>query len=96
DMVSYSICKNSQIAIENFFKGYLTKNKIAIAPDETIDTLFKKCIGFNEKFKEIDLAALSCKGHVIDSRYCSDISKVTSCFDTADAIDTFFRKNKII
>jgi HEPN domain-containing protein len=96
DMVSYSVCKNSQIAIENFLKGYLTQNNIEIGQNETIDTLYNKCIAFNEKFKSVDLSAISCRHHIIDSRYCSEIPQVSTCLDTADALDTYFRKNKII
>jgi len=96
DIVSYSICKNSQIAIENFLKGYLTQNNIYIEHNETIDSLYNKCVLFNKNFKSVDLTSVSCKHHIIDSRYCSEINKVTACFDTADAIDTYFRKNKII
>jgi HEPN domain-containing protein len=96
DMVSYSVCKNSQIAIENYLKGYLTQNNIELSKNETINTLFNKCIAFNEKFKEVDLSEISCSNHIIDSRYCSEIQKVSACLDTADALDTYFRRNKII
>ncbi len=96
DMVSYSVCKNSQIAIENFLKGYLTQNNIQIKKNETIDTLYNKCITFNKNFKSVDLSATSCRHHIIDSRYCSEIPKISACLDTADALDTYFRKNNII
>ena len=96
DMVSYSVCKNSQIAIENYLKGYLTQNNIEIGKDETIDTLYNKCLALNEKFKDVDLSAISCRHHIIDSRYCSEIPKVSACLDTADALDTYLRRNKIL
>ncbi len=96
DMVSYSVCKNSQIAIENFLKGYLTQNNIDLEKDETIESLYNKCIAFNDKFKDVDLSEISCKKNIIDSRYCSEIPKVSACLDTADALDTYFRKNKIV
>ena len=60
-----------------------------IAVFEAIDSL-------PENFKTIDLDAIGCKNHTIDSRYCSEISTVSSCFDTADSIDTYLRKNKIV
>jgi len=96
DMVSYSICKNSQIAIENFLKGYLTQNNIELNPNETISSLYVKCVLFNENFKSVDLNAVSCKHHIIDSLYCSEIPKVSACLDAADNLDTYLRKNKII
>ena len=96
DIVSYSVCKNAQFAIENFLKGYLTKSNIDLVPNETISSLFEKCVSIDENFKTIDLNAIGCKNHAIDSRYCSEISTVSSCFDTADSIDTYLRKNKIV
>ena len=42
DFVSYSVCKNSQFAIENFLKGFLTKNEVKINSNETITSLYEK------------------------------------------------------
>lgn len=96
DMVSYSVCKNAQFAIENFLKGYLTKNNVELQPDETIASLYDKCVEIDKNFTSIDISAIGCKNHALDSRYCSEINKVSACFDTADSIDTYFRKNKIV
>lgn len=96
DIVSYSVCKNAQFAIENFLKGYLTKNNIELQPNETIASLYDKCASIDQHFKSIDLNAIGCKNHAIDSRYCSEINSVSACFDTADNIDTYLRKNKIV
>ena len=96
DIVSYSVCKNSQFAIENFLKGYLTRKEINLQPNETIASLYDKCIAIDENFKTIDMNAIGCKNHTIDSRYCSEINSVNACFDTADNIDTYLRKNRIV
>ncbi len=96
DIVSYSICKNSQFAIENFLKGYLTKKEVYLEHNETISSLYDKCIAIDENFKTIDMNAIGCKNHAIDSRYCSEINSVSACFDTADNIDTYLKKNKIV
>jgi len=96
DIVSYSVCKNSQFAIENFLKGYLTQKDVKLQPNETIASLYDKCIALDENFKAIDISAIGCKNHAIDSRYCSEINSVSACFDTADNIDTYLRKNKIV
>jgi len=96
DIVSYSVCKNSQFAIENYLKGYLTKKEVNLQPNETIASLYDKCIAIDENFKMIDLNAIGCKNHAIDSRYCSEINSVSACFDTADNIDTYLRRNKIV
>ncbi|MFA5296789.1 MAG: HEPN domain-containing protein [Lutibacter sp.] len=96
DIVSYSVCKNAQFAIENFLKGYLTKSNIDLGPNETISSLFEKCVSIDKDFKTIDLNAIACKNHAIDSRYCSEVNTVSACFDTADSIDTYLRKNKVL
>ena len=96
DIVSYSVCKNAQFAIENFLKGYLTKNNIELQQNETIGSMYDKCVGIDKNFTSIDLSAIGCKNHAIDSRYCSEINSVSACFDTADSIDTYLRKNKIV
>ncbi len=96
DIVSYSVCKNSQFAIENFLKGYLTQKEVKLQPNETIASLYDKCIAIDKDFKAIEMGAIGCKNHSIDSRYCSEVDSVSACFDTADNIDTYLRKNKIV
>lgn len=96
DLVSFSVCKNSQYAIENFLTGYLLQNGIDPSRYKTIDSLFEECKTINKKFEEIDLCDIECKNHNIDSRYCIDASKVCSCFNIADSLDTFLRQEKII
>jgi hypothetical protein len=96
DVVSYSICKNAQFAVENFLKGFLVDHGVAIELDDTLESLYKKCLAVDEHFKTVDLHAFTCSNQTLDSRYCSEISKVSSCYDTADQIDTLLRKKKII
>jgi HEPN domain-containing protein len=96
DIVSYSVCKNSQFAIENFLKGYLTKKEVKLKANETIASLYNKCIAIDKNFKTIEMGAIGCKNHAIDSRYCSEVNSVSACFETADNIDTYLRKNNIV
>lgn len=96
DIVTYSVCKNAQFAIENFLKGFLVKNSVDIGVDDTIEALYKKCLAIDENFKNIEMNAIACKNHKIDSRYCSEINSVSACFDTADDVDTYLRKIDII
>ena len=96
DIVTYSICKNAQFAIENYLKGFLIKNEVEIALSDTIATLYNKCIAIDKNFKNIDINTIGCKDHAIDSRYCSEINSVSACFDTADNIDTYLRKISIL
>lgn len=96
DLVSYSVCKNSQFAIENYLKGYLLKNNIEFDLKDTIGSLYNKCKTFDKNFKTIDIESIACKDLPIDSRCCTEIDSVSACFDTADDIDTYLRKSKIL
>jgi len=96
DVVTYLVCKNSQFAIENYLKGYLTLRGFETQNNETIESLLDRCKSLNSKFNQIDLTTIDCRAHEIDSKYCQDVNKVSSCFDTADSLDTFLRQLKII
>jgi HEPN domain-containing protein len=96
DVVTYSVCKNSQAAVINYLKGYLLNNGIDPNNYTTIESLFERCKMINEKFDEIDLTEFGCKGHRLDSTYCNEVSKVRKCFEAADNLDTFLRREKVI
>ncbi len=96
DIVSYSVCKNSQYVIENYLKGFLLKNGIDPKDYNTIDSLYQQCIVINNDFEKVDLSDFKCKSVKIDSGYCNEVSKVSNCFDIADSLDTFLRQQKII
>ncbi len=96
DIVSFVVCKNSQFAIENFLKGFLLKNGIDPSNFKTIDSLYEQCKLINKNFEKVNLSDFDCKSHNLDSRYCNEVSKVSNCFDIADSLDTFLRKEKII
>ncbi|MCK4562005.1 MAG: HEPN domain-containing protein [Flavobacteriaceae bacterium] len=96
DVVSYLVCKSSQQAIENYLKGYLSLRGFETNNDETLQSLLDRCKSLDSKFNHVDIETIDCKAHKMDSRYCQDVNKVSSCFDTADNLDTFLRKLKII
>lgn len=96
DVVTYLVCKNSQGAIENNLKGYLTLRGFETHENESLEGLLNRCISLDVKFKRIDLNTIDCKANRIDSRYCNEVSKVSTCFETADNIDTFLKQLKII
>lgn len=96
DVVTYLVCKNSQGAIENNLKGYLTLRGFETHENESLEGLLNRCISLNPRFKNIDLNVIDCKANKIDSRYCNEVSKVSSCFATADNLDTFLKQLKII
>lgn len=97
DIVTYLVCKNSQYAIENYLRGYLLKNGFEPREYKTIDSLYEQCIRINKGFEKVDLADFNCKtSHNLETKFCNNISKVNKCFDAADSLDTFLRKEKII
>lgn len=96
DVVSYLVCKNSQYAIEHYLKGYLIKSGIDTSHFKTINSLYEQCIRVNKNFEKIDLSDFECKSHHFNSTYCNKVPKVSSCFDIADSLDTFLRREKII
>lgn len=96
DIVSYVVCKNSQFAVENYLKGFLLQNGVDSINLKTIDSLYEKCKSINKNFEKVNLSDFECKSYKMDSRYCNDVSKVSNCFDIADSLDTFLRKEQII
>jgi len=96
DVVSYLVCKNAQHAIENFLKGFLLQNGIDPSKYKTTGRLYEQCRAIDKNFKEINLSDFDCKSHKMDSRYCNEVSKVSNCFEIADSLDTFLRKEELI
>lgn len=96
DIVTYTVCKNSQFAIENYLKGFLAQHGVDPGDYKTIDGLYKQCKKINKNFEKVDLSEFECKAHKIDSRYCDEVSKVSNCFDVADSLDTFLKRENII
>ncbi len=96
DVVSYSVCKNSQFAIEGFLKGYLNHRGFVTHDEEHLEGLLNRCRALDPKFNKIDMSVIDCKATKIDSRYCSDVDKVSSCFDVADSLDTLLKQMKVI
>jgi len=95
DIVAYSVCKNAQFSLDNLLRGFLLSNKIEPSQDDSVESMLKKCIEIDAKFKKIDIGMVACKGHKIDSRYCTELKTVTACFDAADSVDTLLRKAKM-
>ena len=96
DIVSYLVCKNAQVAIENYLKGYLFQNGVDASNFNTIDILFEQCKLLNNKFEKIKLSAINCKSEEFSTAYCNDIPRVSNCFAVASNLDSFLREEKII
>jgi len=96
DVVGYSVCKNSQVAIESYLKGYLQHRGFTTHDEEQLEGLLNRCKDLDPKFNRIDMSVIDCKAAKMDSRYCSDVEKVSTCFDVADSLDTLLRQLEII
>jgi len=96
DVVAPLVCNNSQQAIENYLRGFLIQHGSDPVEQETIADLFEKCKAINNHFNEVHLTGFECNAHKEDSRFCNDSSQFSRCFDIADSLDTFLRREKII
>jgi len=96
DVVSFIVCKNSLFAIENYLKGYLAHRGFETKSDETLDHLLERCRLLDSKFNQISIDTIDCSMDHKNDKFCEDIDKVSSCFNSADSLDTFLRKQQII
>lgn len=96
DLVTYSVCKNAQFSIENFLKGYLMQHKIDVVGDETLDRLYEKCLNNNKNFSQLDLSALQCRSHNLNTRDCSDVPKVSKCLKIANKLEALLKQEQDI
>ncbi|RKN83216.1 HEPN domain-containing protein [Ulvibacterium marinum] len=96
DVVTSLVCSNSQFAIQNYLKGFLLLNGSIPANDESIDRLYEQCRMINKNFEEVNLSGFECNEHKEDSRFRNESSQYSRCFDIADSLDTFLRREKII
>ena len=72
-------------------------NEVDPSSYKTIDSLLQQCKKINSKFEKIDFSEVNCTSKAIDSaHYCSELSKVSNCFNIADSLDTLLKHEKII
>ena len=96
DVVSFMVCQNSHIAIENYLKGFLIENGIEPEASASVDSLYEQCKAMNRNFDKVNLSGFECEAHQLDSRFCNGVTNVSRCYDIADSLDTFLREEKII
>ncbi|MBS3992562.1 MAG: hypothetical protein KGZ87_02480 [Bacteroidetes bacterium] len=91
------VCKNTHTAIENYLLGFLTfHNSTDFKNEDSIDQLYDKCVLIDIHLQKIDIKNVICRK--VDSLFlkCDDQDTITACFETADNIDTYFRRIKIL
>jgi len=96
DVVSFVVCRNTLSAIENYLKGYLELRGFETKSGESIEELMERCRSLNKKFREINIETIDCRATNPENKYCEEVNKVNSCFNTADHLDSFLRMNKIL
>jgi hypothetical protein len=96
DVVSYLVCKNALFAIENYLKGYLSKRGFETKTNDSLDLLLERCRLLDKKFNQIDLSVIDCSSKPDHNRYCEDVDKVNSCFQTADHLENFLIAKGIV
>ena len=96
DVVRSMVCSNAHAAIESYLRGFLMLNPITHSDEESIEKLYEKCKSLNRQFEEVNLAGFRCNAHKEESRFGNDPSELTRCFDIADSLDTFLRRERII
>ena len=96
DIVPYLVCKNAQYAIKNYLSGFLLQNGVDTSEYNTFDCLYAQCVSINDKSKKVNLSEFNCTSQSISTEYCNEVSRVSSCFNIADSLDSFLRQEKII
>ena len=95
-MVRSLVCNNAHEAIEKYLKGFLLLHSINPGEGDSIDDLYEQCKSINAHFEEVHLSGFQCNAHKDESRFHNDPSELTRCFDIADSLDTFLRREKIL
>ncbi len=96
DVVSFLVCKNAQMAVQNYLRGYLLRSGIETKKEDTLDHLYKQCVNLNKNFHQVDLKGFNCQYENTKAKYCDGVEKVSRCFEIANRLDTFLRKEKVI
>ena len=96
DVVTSLVCSNSHAAIESYLRGFLMLHSVVPGKEEPIANLYEQCKAINSHFEEVHLSGFECNAHKDESRFANKSSKYSRCFDIADSLDTFLRREKII
>ena len=96
DVVSLPVCQNALLSIENNLRGFLAQRGFETRETESIDHLLKRCQMLDKRFQSINLVNIDCRHMHKSNRYCEDIEKVNSCFESADRLENFLKQQHII
>ena len=96
DVVTFQVCKNSLVSMENYLKGFLSQRGFETQENESLDLLLERCRLLDKKFNQIDLKVIDCSSNPAHNLYCEDLNKVSSCFQTADQLENLLIQQRII
>ncbi len=96
DVVSVLVCKKAQRATENFLRGFLLNNGVEPNVQNTLEDLYNQCKKLNSNFNKVSLTSFDCLSDKLDSKTCTELTKVNSCFSTATNLNIFLGDEKVI
>jgi len=91
DIVSFSVCNNSKLAIKLLLESYLIKNNFSIDKNESLALLLERCSLIDPKFKSVSLSKIDCRHNTNNNSYCSSVDKVSACYNTAKEIELLIK-----
>jgi hypothetical protein len=81
DVVPYMVCRSVRKSISHYLMGFLLKNEVRFAEDDTAEILLKKCQAISDKFEDFDLSPIT---FTKDYEYSAEIDQMENCIDLAN------------
>ena len=88
DIVLFMACSKSRKAIQRYLNYYLLKNNIEFSEEDTIEELLEKCLVHKSHFETVKIGNTECSQHGEDGKFCTDVKKINSCLQIAEATKT--------
>ena len=92
DVATFAVCQHSRQALMKSIIYFLLKNGIDPKEPATLESLLIQCKESDERFKDIDAGHIACTHEENSDDYCTSISHVSSCFDTARMVHNLIIK----
>jgi len=90
EMLPFAACQTAKSSMFKLLQAYLVKNKIKIADDDNLVSLYDKCKNYNVAFVDIQIQKMGCVSgtHCDMEEYCMESQYVTECVNSAKDIRT--------
>ncbi len=86
DVTTYMVCQNSRQALINSMTYFLFKNGITPKEPVTMEHLLNQCKEKDARFQKVNMSNILCRHEENSNDYCLPITKVNSCFKSAQLI----------